>query len=299
MAVKRKPLSLERKMRRSGYLFMLPFAVGSVFFLIYPIILSLVFSFSDVIPTVSGYTTEFVGIKNYLYLFNEDPHFKRTLVETLRDMILNVPVVLIFSFFIASVLNQKFWGRTFARAVLFLPMIVSSGAVMQLISRDVVTGNMADKGSQSTVDFSAAFVSFLQQLKVGDTITNLLVSAINNIGTVLAMSAIPIIIFLAGLQSISPSIYEASYVEGATKWEVFWKISLPMISPLVLVVILYCVIDMFTSADNNIMLSVRETCFDQVLFGRGSAMAWIYLAVVIVLLTVTYLIVNRMVFYYD
>lgn len=76
---------------------------------------------------------------------------------------------------------------------------------MQLIAKDVVTGNMADKGTQTTVDFSAAFVTFLQQFKVGDTITNLLVSAINNISTVLAMSAIPIIIFLAGLQSISSS----------------------------------------------------------------------------------------------
>lgn len=299
MAGKRKPMSLERKMRRNGYWFILPFMIGSAFFLIYPVVLSLIFSFSEVIPTVTGYTTKFVGLENYLYLFNEDPYFKRTLVETLRDMLLNVPVVLVFSFFIASILNQKFVGRTFARAVLFLPMIVSSGAVMQLIAKDVVTGNMADKGTQTTVDFSAAFVTFLQQFKVGDTITNLLVSAINNISTVLAMSAIPIIIFLAGLQSISSSIYEASYVEGATKWEVFWKISLPMISPLVLVVILYCVIDLFTSVDNAIMLSVRQTCFDQVLFGRGSAMAWIYLAVVMVLLAVTYLIVNRMVFYYD
>ena len=297
--MRQKHLSLEKRQRRVGYLFLLPFAVGALFFILYPILLSLRFSVSEVIPTVTGYTLRFVGKENFRYLFQKDPKFVRTLVETLRTMLLSVPIVLVFSFFIASLLDQEFVGRSLARAILFLPLIVSSGAVSRLMASDTLGSTIAEKGTSSGTELSTAFVAFLEQFKISDTVTGVLVSAIENIGTVLAMSAIPIVIFLAGLRSISPSIYEASYVEGATKWEVFWKISLPMISPLVLVVILYCVIDQFTRADNAVLQNVWDICFNEVRFGRGSAMAWVYLAIVLAILTVVYLIVDRFVFYND
>lgn len=294
--------TLESRQRKFGYLFIAPFMLGSLFFILYPIVLSVIFSFGKIIPNATGYRVELVGLTNYQFLFFKDPTFNRTLVDTVKDMLLNVPVVVIFSFFIASMLNQRFRGRTFVRAILFLPIIVSSGIVVKLMNADVVGSAMAGKSATeavSGVDLSAAFTTYLNEMKLSPQIVTLLTSTVNNIANLLAMSAIPIIIFLAGLQSIAPSLYEASYVEGATRWEIFWKISLPMISPLVLVAVVYSVVDSFTSVTNQVILRIRDLCFSQFDFGVGSAMAWTYLLIVLVILAIVYALVNRFVFYYD
>lgn len=290
--------ALIRKRGKYGYFFTAPFIIGAACFILMPVVMSILFSFSQVQPTVEGFQLHFTGLQNYRYLFLEDPEFTRTLTETVLEMAKNVPVVVIFSFFIASLLNQKFHGRTLVRAILFLPLIVSSGLVMQMKSGVVAGELVSGKGSETVaVDFAAAFSESLSQFKMGPSFISLLVSAINNISTILAMSAIPIIIFLAGLQSISTSIYEASYVEGATAWEVFWKISLPMISPLILVTILYCVVDSFTSVTNTMITSIRSVCFTDFSFGIGSAMTWVYLFVVAVLMLMVFAVINRFVFY--
>lgn len=296
--MKKKYHSLESKQRKFGYIFTLPFIIGALFFIIVPVGLSILFSFGKITLNATGYDYQFVGIENFRYLLRVDATYLRTLTDTIRTTFLNVPVVLVFSFFIASLLNQEFRGRSVARAILFLPLITSSAAVVSLMSR-VPAGGLVAAGANTveTIDYASAFASFLQQFKVSNTITNLLVSTVNNIGTVLTMSAIPIVIFLVGLQSISPSLYEASYVEGATKWEVFWKISLPMISPLILVVILYCVVDSFTSADNAIMMRAHDASFVNFNFGLGAAMNWGYLLLVLGLMAIIYVVVNRFVFY--
>lgn len=298
----KRPRSLLEKQRVFGYLFIFPFIIGAACFILYPVILSVVFSFSEIQPNASGYTIAFRGVQNYAYLFLVDPSFRRTLVDTLKSTLVYVPVVVIFSFFIASMLNQPFRGRTAARSILFLPLILSSGAVMNLASGDMIHSAMENKQgieSAASGNLSEAFAANLSELPISPSLVSFLVSCVDNISGVLAMSAIPIIIFLAGLQSISPSIYEASFVEGATKWEVFWKISLPMISPLILVTVVYSVVDSFTSVDNQVMAGIRELCFQKFNFGLGSAMAWVYLLIVLAILTVLYLVINRFVFYYD
>ena len=192
-----------KKRGRYGYFFTAPFIIGAASFIVAPVIMSIVFSFSYVQPTAEGYQLNWVWLENYRYLFNEDPHFKRILVETVLETIKNVPVVVIFSFFIASVLNQEFRGRTLVRAILFLPLIVTSGLVLQMKDGAVIGDMASGKGTETaTIDFASAFAEFLTQFKISASIVSVLVGAINNISTILAMSAIPIIIFLAGLQSI-------------------------------------------------------------------------------------------------
>lgn len=297
--LRNKRPSLEAKRAKVGYLFTLPFIIGAIVAVVYPIIVSVVYSFGEITANPGGYTIDFVGFENYNQIFNVDPTFKRILLNTLKSTALNVPVVIIFSFFLASVLNTEFKGRGLARTVLFLPMILNSNIVKGILSADAVMDAMADKSSASTAQISGAFEAFLSELDIGIGITDLLVSSVNNISNILAMSVIPIIIILAGLQSVSKSVYEASYVEGATKWEVFWKISLPIVSPMILVSVIYCIIDSFTSVDNAVISKVKTVSFSNLDFGVGSAMAWSYLLIVLAIVLIVYLLVNRFVSYGD
>ncbi len=298
----KKAKTFESRRGRYGYLFTLPFIIGSVFFIIYPIILSIAFSFSRVSNDSVGYTLNYTGLANYKYMLFSDAEYNKTVTSTIKEMLLNVPVVAIFSFFIASLLNQEFKGRGFARSVLFLPLIVSSSAVMRLLVKEDIASSMAQSGAEvgNAADFSSSLTEYLSDLNIGPDIVDLLSSTVNNISQVLAMSAIPIIIFLAALQSISPSIYEASYVEGATKWEVFWKISLPMISPMILVVIIYTMIDSFSNTSNAVIKIVHNLSFTgNIDLGKGCAAAWIYLTITLTVMGIVYFIVNRFVFYQD
>lgn len=298
----KKYKTLESRRAKYGYFFTFPFIIGAIFFIAYPIILSVIFSFSRVSNDVSGYTLSTAGIANYKYMLLSDSTYNKTVVSTMKDMLIDVPVVAIFSFFIASMLNQEFRGRGIARSVLFLPLIVSSSAVTRLLQTEVVSSGMseASSGMSGTVDFSVAVSRWLSEMNVASDIADLLATTVNNISSVLAMSTIPIIIFLAALQSISPSIYEASYVEGATKWEVFWKISLPMISPMILIVIIYVIVDSFSNTNNAVIKMVHNLCFTgNIDLGRGCAAAWIYLVITLLFMSVVYSVVNKFVFYND
>ena len=297
--MKNKRPSLEAKRVKVGYLFTLPFIIGAAVAIVYPIIVSVIYSFADITANASGYSIKLVGLGNYNNIFNIDPTFKRILLNTLKSTALNVPVVIIFSFFLASVLNTEFKGRGMARTVLFLPMILNSNLVKSILSGDAVMGSVTEKSSADTAQISGAFEGFLSKLDIGTGVTDLLVSSVDNITNILAMSVIPIIIMLAGLQSVSKSVYEASYVEGATKWEVFWKISLPIVSPMILVSVIYCIIDSFTSVDNAVIEKVKAVSFTSLEFGLGSAMAWSYLLIVLAIVALVYLAVNRFVSYSD
>lgn len=301
--IKKKSKTFEAKRGKYGYVFVAPYIIGSIFFIVYPIILSIAFSLSKVSNDSVGFTMDFMGLENYKYMLFSDSEYNKTVISTISDMLVNVPIVAIFSFFIASLLNQEFKGRGIARSVLFLPLIVSSTAVNRLLSSREVTAvaeNLGGNNSSSGADFSATLSEALGKMNIGTEIIDLLSATVNNIGQVLAMSAIPIIIFLAALQSISPSIYEASYVEGATKWEVFWKISLPIISPMILVVIIYTIIDSFSNTGNAVIKTIHNLSFTgNIDIGKGCAAAWIYLIITMVIMGAVYLFVNRFVFYQD
>lgn len=299
---KNKAKTFESKRGKYGYLFTAPFIIGSIFFIAFPIILSIAFSFSKVSNDSVGYTLSFNGIENYKYMLLSDANYNKTVVDTLKDMLVNVPVVAIFSFFIASLLNQEFKGRGIARSILFLPLIVSSPAVMQLLSKEDIASGMSQSSAEvsSGVDFSLVLTEALREMNFGLEVIELISATVNNINQILALSAIPIIIFLAALQSISPSIYEASYVEGATKWEVFWKISLPMISPMILVVIIYTMIDSFSTTSNAVIRIVHNLSFTgNIDLGKGCAAAWIYLLITLSIMGIVYTVVNKFVFYQD
>ena len=294
---KKKVVSWEKKRNRIGYYFILPFMIGSVAFLIIPLITSLVYSLSNLTVSTTGYELEFIGFENFKQLILIDPTYRKVLLEALMELI-NVPITIIFSFFIASILNQKFKGRGLIRGIFFLPVILSSGVYIQLEKMDQLVSQYAQGGGDNYY-FSGAFINFLTMLDMNQDLITFLMESVNRIGTIVAMSAIPIVIFLAGFQSISPSIYEAAYMEGGTKWEVFWKISFPMISPLILVCVIYSIVDNFTKSSSVMINLVHKTIFTDFKFGLGSAMVWIFILAVFIIIGITYAIINKYVFYYD
>ncbi len=304
VAVKAKPKkkvkSWEQKKKTIGYVFTTPFIIGAFFFLLLPVITSLIYSFSNLNISASGYILENVGFEHYRYLFTIDPDFLGNIGAMLLDTMPNVIVALIFSFFIASLLNQKFHGRALVRGIFFMPVILSSGIYTQLQTGDTLS-NMYSS-AQSTSDagsVTAAFTTTLANMGLSEGISKFLVDSVGRISSIVAMSAIPIIIFLAGFQSISPSIFEASYIEGATKWEVFWKISFPMVSPQILVSLVYIIIDSFTTSTNAMIQNIHTVTFNNLNYGRGAAMAWVYMLVIFIIIGICFFIVNRLVFYYD
>ena len=275
MAKKKRKMTLATKNAITGYLFILPFIIGLLAFMIIPLFQSLRMSFSDVNinPAMGGITMKFVGISNYNYAINIDPDFKILLIESLTGMLLDLPSTLIFSFFVALLLNQTFKGRGFVRAIFFMPAILSSGVIVGL--------EYNNEGTQSATLFGYVF------------------DLIDHVYDIAIRSGIQIIIFLSGLQTISSSMFEAAKIEGCTAWECFWKITLPMVSSLILVNIIYTIIDYFCRSDNQVMEFISNTMIGKLQYDMSAAMAWIYFVCCMAIIGIISLVVSKRVYYYE
>ena len=303
---KRKVASLDKKKARAGWVFVLPFVIG--FLLVYlPIIWNSIFmSFHSLhIVTGGGYTLEFVGLENYSDALFEDPLFVQTLITGLKELAFDVPAILIFSLFMAVLLNQKMAGRAVFRAIFFIPVILSTG-IMESIEGQNILGTMMEgsdsiDGSEQSTASEIVSVMDIERLfysmKIGKELVEYVVKMINEIYDIVNRSGVQMLIFLAGLQSISPAIYEACRIDGCTAWETFWKITFPMISPMILVNGIYTIIDSFTTDSNSVMKyinSVYQGSDGQVL---SSAMAWMYFIIVMLMLALAAGLFSAFVFY--
>jgi len=308
-----KKLTMANKNAISGYLFILPFVIGFVMFLAYPLYQAVRMAFSEVwlIPAESTFGWEWTGIwreeplSNIRRALTVDAAFTRAMVEEIFNMALLVPAILVFSLFVAVLLNRKFAGRGFVRAVFFLPVILASGvlvgietnnSLLNAVSQQIQDANAAKAGITGVIE------RMLENLVGGAGIGEFfeyILGIINQIYTIAMASGIQILIFLAGLQTINPSIYEAASIEGATAWENFWKITFPMISPMILVVVVYSIIDFMVRTDGEVMDMVYTQMTLHSRFGYGSAIAMIYFSAVALILGVVGFIISRLVYYYD
>lgn len=295
---KKRSLTLAQQRALFGYLFIAPFFIGFIFLFLTPLIQSLQFSLSNLQVTATGYDLHFIGLENYVEVLRVNPTFVPSLIANMTEISSKVPVIIIFSFFAASLLNQKFKGRAFARAVFFLPVILTSGIILAIESSDLLV-SAAQAAAEEEMEKTAGALKFLQfkgllySLNIPGPLVGFVVAAVDQIYDIVIASGVQILIFLAGLQSVPKSLYEASTMDGATGWENFWKITFPMVSPLIIVNLVYTIINTFTSADNEIMALVRSTIFNESKFGTGSAMAWIYLgAVALILIIFSFMIIK-------
>lgn len=297
-------LSLLGREALGGLGFILPFLIG-LFALFLPMIIqSIQFSFSNMDVQSSGYVLTPAakhGFEHYIRALTIAPEFNKMLLSAIGNMCTKVPLVIIFSFFMANLLNQKFHGRAAARSILFFPVILTSGVILGLESSDLLltTLNPSELSANDISTLMNVSGLLMKYTDLPESVIMFLASAVNGIYEIIIASGVQILIFLAGLQSISPSLYEASAMEGATAWESFWKITFPMISPLILVNSVYTIIDAFTSESNEIMKSIHDTIFREVKYGLGSAMSWIYFICIGVILLVVGGIISKHVFYND
>ena len=304
---KKKHVSLAAKKARLGWVFVSPFVIGFFLFYLVVIVESIQYSFMNVrtLPE-GGFTTTFVGWENYEYMTRTITYFTSGMWATVQNMLYSLPILLLFSLFVAMILNQKLKGRGLFRAIFFVPVILSTGIIAKSDSVNNVmtafstvnTGDMTTVAEEATSAFSVTGLMYYieDMFSFAPWLLEFIETAATNVYAVISQSGVQILIFLAGLQSISPSLYEAAKMEGCSSWESFWKITLPMISPMILVNIIYSIVDCFTRYDNSVMNTIQNmiTSTD---YGYASAAAWIYFCVIAVLVLVLVGITSRFVFY--
>ncbi len=297
---------IESKKSFYGRMFVLPWEIGMLLFFIIPLIQSLLYSFSYVEPNPGELTKEFVGLDNYRYIFVEDTTFVDNLMESISKFFTSMPIVVITSLILALVLNGNFKGRTIFRGIFFIPVIIASGVVLTLLSNSyggfgaiiqLSTNSSADQnnpymmvGNSGGMDFSTLLLSLDLPEDVTTTISTIISNIFNNIWT----CGIPIVLFLAGLQTIPAQLYEASNVEGATKWEEFWYITLPMISQTLLLVIVFTLIELLTQSTNPVVKQAYDQMRTNVNYYESAAMLWVFFAVIGLLIGLIILLYSKL-----
>ena len=299
---KKKIASLDRRKARSGWYFVLPFVLGFVLVYIPIIYEAIKYSLFTYRIVNGGQVKEFAGWSHYKDALFGTTNFVQTLVTGLGELAFDIPAILIFSLFIAVVLNGKMLGRAMFRAIFFVPVIIATG-LMETINAaasdyegdpgqvDDGTGQQAGGDIISILDIQSLFAS----MKIGGELVTYIVGLVNDIYNIINYSGVQMLIFLAGLQGISPAIYEACQIEGATGWETFWKVTFPMISPMILVNAIYTIIDSFTRSQNPAMKYIASVYVMEP--ERATAMSWIYFILVALVLAAFAGIASSFVFY--
>ena len=305
---RRKAASLDKKKARGGWLFVLPFVIGFLFVYLPIIMDSISYSFCTMKVLGGGAKPvfEFVGFENYKEALFVNPDYVETLLKGLQNMAFDIPMILIFSLFMAVLLNQKMAGRAVFRAIFFIPVILATGVMESIEAQNIMgdymeeAGGIDDGSGQSAASDIVSSMD-VQQLfagmAIGEGLVEYVTTAINNIYNIVNRSGVQMLIFLSGLQSISPAIYESVQIDGASAWETFWKITFPMISPMILVNAVYTIIDSFTTDSNVVMSFISEQYNKPNGNVVSSAMAWMYFLIVLAIIAIVAGFFSAYVFY--
>lgn len=286
MAKKKKLTTYQQRQNRQGYRFMLPWIVGFVCFTAIPFIVTIVLSFTEVRQTVLGFEITFIGLDNYRMAFFENVEFVPAMMAFLGMIIPYTFVIIILSFILAYLLNKITFLRGFLRTIYFLPVIIMSGPVMyQLIDSTSVASQV-----DSFLAFSDIFIVQMVA-SYSRSFARLLIGIFDQLSIILWFTGIPIILFINGLQKINPSLYEAAQIDSANAWQILWKITIPIIKPLVLVVTIFTVANLGTFSINPVY-DLIKTATENTSGGLGIAatFSWIYSLVVLIIIGVAFLI---------
>lgn len=300
--MKKGKLTLSQRQIVFGYTFIAPWLIGFLVFFVANLLRAIQYSFNEVVINPSGgYTMNFVGFENYVYALTQHATFNKILLDSLSGMLIDVPLIVFFSLFMAILLNQKFKGRTVVRAIFFLPVILMSSAIENALASALL---LMLKGVSAIPDelkqngFSADYlINTFSNLGFPPFLLAYIEGAVNRVYEIVRGSGVQILIFLAALQAIPGSLYEVAKIEGATAYETFWKITFPMVSPLILTNVVYTIVDSFTVSE--VVDTAYTTAFTNMNFGLSSAMSLLSsVSVSIVLLVVGYFI-SRKTFYHN
>ena len=301
----KKKLSLKNKRALTGLVFISPWLFGFLYFYLRGILQTIEFSLSDVSALeTGGFTTNFIGIDNFQFAFFQDPEFNQIIVNTVVDILVDVPLIIFFSLFMAMLLNGKFRGRTVMRAIFFLPVIMNAGAINSAL--EFAQQNIVGGVSPVSSEVAAAATEGLNLNTIMMTFTDIgfpvaileyITGAVSRIYLIVRSSGVQIVIFIAALQSIPHALYEVAEIEGATAYETFWKITFPMVSPLILTNIVYTIVDSFVQSE--VVEKTQTVAFTNYNYGAGSAMSLVSTILVCIILGISGYIISKKTFYYN
>lgn len=290
----KKVTGIERLKVRYGRMFVLPWTIGLLLFFLVPLFTSIAYAFCNV-SLADDNMLSFVGFEHFKYLIKSDPNFLDNIGEAVTSFIYSLPIIVALSMIFAIILNQKFRGRIFARAVFFLPVIIATGVVMKF-----VTGEALDSGAALSTSLGGTesysgirFDELLMNLGLPQSLTELLADYIARMFNLIWSCGIQILLFVAGLQSIPEQLYEVSKIEGATSWEEFWLVTFPMLGNVTFLVLIYTIVDLFTAFDNPIMEQAYNLINQNSSYDVSAAVLWGYFVVVGVIGGLVLLFYNR------
>ena len=254
----KKHTSLKDQHAKWAWVFLAPWLIGILVFFVWPMAQSVVYSFSRLTVTSSGFQLDWVALENYSYLFTKDTFFLPNLTQALGEVIPSVLMITAFSLFIAVILKEKFIGRSAARTVFFFPVMIASGVIITILKTQVMM-------SVSTSDSTAAYlfqapdlVNTFASFGLPEFVLTSITDIVNGFFDLTWKSGVQMLLLLSAINNIPQSFYEAAVLDGAGAWVKFWKITFPAITPSLLVVIIYTVIDSFLDYDNLVMQMIRN-----------------------------------------
>ena len=292
----KKTKSLEARRKREGYILVAPFVLGAAIFFIGPLISSVIYAFSEVTIASGGVETKFVGLQNFKFALSVNPQYSSYLPVSIANMFTQIPMILALSLVLAVVLNQKFFGRTAARAIFFLPVIIASSVVMDVISDKAMGAELLTVSSGDSYNYGGLidFAEIISKLDLPAQVSTLLTQYLAGVFGIIWSCGIQTILFLGVLQSIPQSLYEVSKIEGATKWEEFWFVTIPMLRNIISLVLVYSMIDNLTSATNPIMKIAYSIMSEKQVYDQSSAMLWLYFVIILAVIGIVLALYQRL-----
>ncbi len=281
---KQKHGAAKRREAITGLLFVSPWIIGLCAFFAFPIFRSLQLCFVNVV-NMTDYSVEWVGLDHFKEIFETDTWYIKHFLTSMKEMLLQIPLTNIFAIFIAILINKKFPGRTVYRTIFFLPVILGAGFVMSQLLGQGVQGE-----AMETV--KSVLLPTQIRIYLGPKVTTFFTDFLSLITSILWKCGVQIIIYLSGLQSVSPSLYEAARVDSATEWEMFWLITMPMLTPIMLLNLVYSLVDYFINSDNPLFKHIQNTAFQLNQFENSSAMSWLFFLWAILLVLVIFAVMR-------
>ncbi len=292
----KKPSSFYRRQDRWGLLMMTPWLIGILIFFLKPLVEICIYSLND-INIENGLQMSWVGIQNFNYVLRVHSTFYQDLIKTFTQALPNTVLIIFFSLFAAVLLNGKFKFRGAARVLFFLPIVMAT----DLISIELTGVSMGETGSNAaseTVTGAMMLANFLVEgMGLPMQMISMIGNVIGNVFETIKLSGVQILIFLAGLQSVSPSMYEVAKMEGATAYETFWKVTLPTVSPLVLTNVIYTLTDNLMRT--KLIDTIQDTAFAASQYGNSAAMSVSFLFLTLVVIGIVVILLRKVVFYND
>lgn len=289
--MKKLRLTAEKRKSIAGFAFIIPWLIGFCIFFIRPMIASLRYSFLyfdpitlDFVPLESGW------FGNYIRAFTNDTNFLPKFIASLETLVYQVPIIVVFSVFVGTLLKSNFRGRTLMRSVFFLPIIVNTGIVYSIVKQSLTDVSRGAGDEVASIFNPTVLIESLQQSGIPTKVVDVISSVISNSVDCVWLSGIQILIILAGLMSIPSSYYEVAEVEGGSPWVVFWKVTIPSVMPYIVVVMVYTIVDSFTSTENVAMDYITDVVFGNYMISYGSALFWIYFFTVFLIVGLVFLL---------